>query len=459
MLFALLLSAPELAVPTSVPEPVPVPVSISQAAPQTERQAPPAGPPRPAQSGITGAPPTAPHLLGDWGGLRPLLERRGITPTMQYIAMPAWNVRGGERERIEYTAQFTIGARFDLARIAGVSGGAVTGLGTNRHGRNLNATAGLGVLQQPQAVFGAGQIWRLSQLFYTQRLGQAELKIGRMSIGEEFGTAPCFFESLYFCGIVPGHISADYWYNPPVCVWGARMKVNDRLGYTQVAVYERNPTNLREDRGFYLGFKGQTGAIVPVERAFRVRLGGDAKREGWYKIGIWHDTSRSNDLILDATGADAAVSGLPRGSARGRWGGYVVARQQVIAARADGSGALNMFASATLTDGRTNLVRSILVAGVTYSGLVPGRAHDEIGFAIGRTRVNPRLTRVQEDRRAQGLGFDDPQYGEIATETSYSVALDPALSVRPNVQAYFNPGGRARRATVVVLGLGVFATL
>lgn len=451
MLFALLLVA-------SVPPDSRSSPREDPASPRAQRS-PPAAPSRPAQSGITGRLPSAqPHLLGDWAGLRPLLERHGITPTMQYIAMPAWNVRGGRRERVEYTAQFTIGARLDLERIAGVKGGAITGLVTNRHGRNLNATAGLNLLQQPQAVFGAGQIWRLSQLFYSQRLGATELKIGRMSIGEEFGTAPCFFESLYFCGIVPGHISADYWYNPPVGVWGARVRVNDRLGYTQAAIYERNPTNFREDRGFYLGFRGETGAILPVERAFRVRLGGDAGREGWYKIGVWHDTSISDDLVLDANGDDAAVTGLPRRSARGRWGGYVVARQQIVAASPDGSGALHLFASATLTDGRTNLVHSIIVAGATYSGLVPTRPHDEVGLAIGRTRVNPRLTRVQEDRPPVGPGFDDPQRSEIATELSYSLTFDPALSIRPNVQVYFDPGGRENRATAIVFGIGAFAT-
>lgn len=451
MLLALMLSAAVPADGTSAP---------AKQAQQSAQQSTPPAPPRPAQSGITGAPPPpAPHLLGDWGGLRTTLEERGITPTVQYIAMPALNVQGGEEERAEYTAQLTVGARFDLERIAGLKGGAITGLVTNRHGRNLNATAGLNVLQQPQAVFGAGQIWRLSQLYYSQRFGPAELRIGRMSIGEEFGTAPCFFESLYFCGIVPGHISADYWYNPPVGVWGARLRVNDRLGYTQAGVYERNPTNLREDRGFYLGFSGQTGAILPVERGFRVRLAGDPRREGLIKIGLWHDTSVSNDRVRDVAGGNALVSGLPLASARGRWGGYVVARQQVIAPQSDGSGALNAFASATLTDGRTNLIRSIVVAGATFSGVVPGRPRDEIGFAFGRTRVNDRLTEAQEESRYAGLLAAGPQRGEIAAELTYSIVLHPALSVRPNVQVYLDPGGRSDRNDVVVLGLGVFATL
>ncbi len=417
-------------------------------------------PVRPAPSPMTGAPPPPPpHLLGDWGGIRPAMEAIGVNPTIQYIGMAAHNVDGGERKRGEYAGQLTIGAGIDLNRIAGVAGGAFQLAINNRHGRNLNATAGLEVLQQPQAIFGAGQIWRLSQAFYRQRLGTAEIKLGRMSVGEDFGTAPCFFESLYFCGIVPGHITPGYWYNPPVGVWGARVRASDRLGYTQVGVYERNPTNLREDRGFYLGTAGQTGALVPVERALAVNLGGDPARAGLYKIGVWYDTSINDDLVRDRTGGTALLSGSPLAQARGRWGGYVVTRQQVAAARPDGSGAVNLFASATLADGRTNLIRSIMVVGVTWSGVVPGRPRDEVGLAIGRTRVNDRLTRAQAAFAAATPTARPPQRGEWSGELTYSIALNPALGLRPNLQFYMDPGGRSDRRAVLVLGLGAFVTL
>lgn len=394
-------------------------------------------PVRPAPSPMTGAPPPPPpHLLGDWGGLRPALEAVGVTPTIQYIGMAAHNIDGGERRRSEYAGQLTIGASMDLNRIAGVEGGTFQLIVNNRHGRNLNATAGLELLQQPQAIFGAGQIWRLSQAFYRQRLGAAEIKLGRMSIGEDFGTAPCFFESLYFCGIVPGHITPGYWYNPPVGVWGARVRASDRLGYTQVGVYERNPTNLREDRGFYLGTAGQTGALVPIERAIAVNLGGNPARPGLYKIGIWYDTSISDDLVRDRFGGNALLSGSPLAQARGRWGGYVVARQQVLAAGPDGSGAVSVFASATLADGRTNLIRSIMVAGATWSGVVARRPRDEFGVAIGRTRVNDRLTRLQAAFAAATPTARPAQRGEWSGELTYSIALHPALSLRPRVRTH-----------------------
>lgn len=413
-----------------------------------------------AATGVTGAaPPTQPHLLGDWGGVRTALEDRGITPAIQYIAMPVWNVKGGTRSDLSYAAQFTAGATFDLDRIAGIEGGSFQLLVTNRHGDNINADQKLELLQNPQAIWGAGQVWRLSQMFYRQVAGKVDAKIGRMSVGEDFGTAPCFFESLYFCGIVPGHVTPQYWYNPPVSVWGTRVRVNDRLGYTQVGVYELNPDNLQPDKGFNLSFSGARGVLVPVERGFTVKLGGDPKRLGTYKIGVWHDTSVSDDLVRDVAGGYAPISGRALAQARGRWGGYVVARQQIRPPDSEGRGALTVNGSAVLTDGRTNLIRSIVVTGVTWTGLLKSRPKDEIGLAFGRTRINNRLTRVEQIQFDAGLISRVPQKAEYAIEAAYAIAVAPGLSVRPNVQWYIHPGGRSDRGSVSLLGLGAFLAM
>ncbi|MGF7156130.1 carbohydrate porin [Novosphingobium gossypii] len=404
-------------------------------------------------------PANQPHLLGDWGGIRTGLEDAGITPSVQYIAMPAWNVNGGTGSKTAYTAQLTFGGKFDLGKIAGIKGGSIQGLITNRHGSNVNQTAEIGLLQFPQAVWGAGQVWRLSQMFYLQKFGASELKVGRMSVGEDFGTAPCFFESLTFCGIVPGHISPQYWYNPPVSVWGARTRIADKLGYTQVGVYELNPDNLDPQRGFNLSMSGATGALIPVERAFTVKLGGDASRSGIYKIGIWHDTSVSNDLVRDIDGNYAALTGRPAARKRGRWGGYVVVRQQLHGPDADGAGAVNVNFSGVITDGRTNLIHSIFVAGITRTGLIAGRPKDEAGIAFARTHINGRLADVQQIQYDQGITDRVPQQSEYVAEITYSFAVHPALSIRPNVQFYLHPSGRNDRPTVVVFGASAFVTL
>ncbi|EZP79035.1 Porin b (Outer membrane) (Glucose porin) transmembrane protein [Novosphingobium resinovorum] len=402
------------------------------------------------------APAEQPHLLGDWAGIRTSLEDIGIKPTISYIGFVAGNLNSGTSKQAQYAGQLGASLDFDMGKIAGIEGGTFRAAVTNRHGNNINDTNHLDLLQYPQGVFGAGQIWRLAGLWYQQKLGPAEIKLGKMSMGEDFGSTTCHFQSLYFCGVVPGHTSFNYWYNFPVTTWGGRVKVKDKLGYTMVGVYQRNDNNFPQNKGFYMGFKGQ-GAFVAVERGFDVKLGGNPKLAGTYKVGAFFDTSKSSNLVYDDNGGFAQLTGDPLARERGRASIYAVARQQFTAADADGAGALEAFFNFVSADHRTNKLVNVITAGVTYSGLIPGRPKDQIGLAVGRSRVNRNLRDLQDARNA-ALGEDiEPQSNEYAIEANYSIALMAGLSLRPNLQWYINPGGRQGAKNVLVAGTGVFA--
>lgn len=416
----------------------------------------PPHPPTPKAT-VADAPPAQPHLLGDWLGLRTWLEDKGIKPTATYIWFPAVNLNGGTREKVQQAGQFAASLAFDLDRLAGIKGGTIQAAVTNRNGQNINDTNHLGLLQYPQGVYGAGQIWRMAGLWYQQRIGSAELKVGQVSMGEDFGSTTCFFQSLYFCGVVPGHTSFNYWYNYPITTWGGRVKIRDKLGYTMAGVYQRNDNKFPLNRGFYLGWKGGKGAFVAIERGFDVKLGGDPKRVGLYKIGIFFDTSKGNDLIRDENGGLAAMTGDPLDQHRGRASFYAVARQQIIGAKDDGSGGLTAFANIVQADRRTNFLRNVVTAGATYSGIVAGRPRDEIGIAVGRSLVNDRAAELREALNVRDGTAIEPQRDEYAIEATYSIAVRPGLSVRPNIQYYVDSGGRDHGNDVVVLGTGVFA--
>lgn len=405
------------------------------------------------------APPEQPHLLGDWAGVRTSLEDIGVKPTVSYIGFLAGNLNSGTSKEVQYAGQLGASLDFDMDRIAGIEGGTFRAAVTNRHGNNINDTNHLDLLQYPQGVFGAGQIWRLAGLWYQQKLGPAEIKLGKVSMGEDFGATTCHFQSLYFCGVVPGHTSFNYWYNFPVTTWGGRVKVRDKLGYTMVGAYQRNDNVFPQNKGFYMGFKGGKGAFVAVERGFDVKLGGDPKRSGTYKVGVFFDTSKSDNLVYDENGGFAQLSGEPLARERGRASIYAVARQQILAADSEGAGGLAAFFNFVGADHRTNKLVNVITAGVTYSGLIPGRPKDEIGLAIGRSRINRNLRALQVSRNETlGEGLESRK-NEYAIEANYSVAITPGLSLRPNLQWYINPGGLEGAKNVLVAGLGVFANL
>ncbi|WP_313440068.1 carbohydrate porin [Novosphingobium sp.] len=426
-----------------------VPPQIHEALP------PPAKAPTPTASASSGEGGATRGILGDWAGIRPALGDIGLTPRAQYIWFPVYNLTGGTESKFRQAGQATFGLTADLKKIAGVAGGSFQLLITKRHGKNLSTEAGIGLLNYAQAIFGAGTNWRLSQMFYRQKFGRFDIKIGRMSMGEDFATGECYFESLYFCGTKPSHTFGGNFYNPPTSVWATRIRINDKLGYTETGVYELNPVNGR--KGFYLGFKGRTGVLLPFERGFDVKLGGNPKLAGTYRIGFWYDTSRSNDLVYDVDGGFFSMTGEPRRMYRGRSGIYIVGKQVLRAARADGAGSVQAFFSAVRTDRRTVRVDNLVVGGVIASGLIAGRPKDQLGIGIGRVHPNGRLKKLAI-ANSLANGTPIPRIGaEYATEINYSISVTQGLSLRPNLQWYINPGGRKDRANSLIAGMGVFA--
>lgn len=390
-----------------------------------------------------GSPP--PGVFGPFDHIRMEAADAGVTLSARYISEMAFNPAGGEASRVTETGQADVGAKLDLDQLAGLKGGTFNAVITWRRGKLLDDVAGIDALQQTQEVYGRGQTWRVTRLWYEQALGPASLKLGRSNIGEDFATFSCDFENLSFCGAQPGNVVGDYWFNWPVSQWMARAKVVIGSGYVQLGAYEVNPLNLRKT--FTIGhFHGATGVLLPVEAVVKPKLG---SLPGTYRFGGWYDTSHADDVVLDQHGGLAAMSGLEPLRRDGRWGGWAVLRQQVTGS-ADKDGTvrgLTLFARATQADRRTARLDGQLVVGLFYEGIRLVAPDDVLGAAIGRTHVNGRVATTEriEGRPVQGSEYE----GELF----YSLHPTAGLVVRPNIQYVVDPGGRRNRKDAVVLGL------
>jgi porin len=121
--------------------------AIADAAVQTEKS---------ETSVVQDAAAPSPHLFGDWFGARAALEAAGITPKATYIWMPVVNASGGSRKQAQQSGQLALAATFDMDKLAGIKGGAFQVTFNYRHGKNINDTNHLNLLQSPEGVFGAG---------------------------------------------------------------------------------------------------------------------------------------------------------------------------------------------------------------------------------------------------------------------------------------------------------------
>ena len=138
-----------------------------------------------------------------------------------------------------------------MAKLAGIQGGTVGLTLVDRFGRNLNDEAGIPALQLTNEVFGRGNILRLTELYYSQKLfdDRLELKGGRLPVGSDFFFGLCEFINLTFCGGQPGNIQGGYIYNWPVSQWAGVVHYNFDQGIAVFGRRLRRQPELSDDVG------------------------------------------------------------------------------------------------------------------------------------------------------------------------------------------------------------------
>src|ERR1700682_6354929 len=159
---------------------------------------------------------TRPYLFGDLGRTR--LKEMGIDLSLQLGDEAVTNVTGGTNRTAANAGQLAFAAKFDMAKLAGVPGGLIGLTLVDRFGHNLNDDAGIPALQLTNEVFGRGNILRLTELYYSQKLfdDRPELQGARLPVGSDFFFGLCEFINLTFCGGQPRNIQGGDIYHLPV---------------------------------------------------------------------------------------------------------------------------------------------------------------------------------------------------------------------------------------------------
>lgn len=393
---------------------------------------------------------------GDWGGVRSELLEQGVDVIVGYVGEAATNVHGGYNHdrTARYTAQWALGTHLDLQKLLGWNDAEFQLLVTERNGNNLSnervSDPRAPQLSSVQEVWGRGQTWRLTQMWYRQKFFNSalDLKFGRVGVNEDFASFPCDFQSLSFCSAPIGNVAGDIWYSGPVSQWGGRVRYNlDEHWAVQVGAYEQNPSYLETGNGFKLSGSGTKGALVPVEVIWKPLVGKEAL-PGEYRLGYYHSSASANDLYDDVNANPQVLTGQAPKSHSSKHGAWIIGQQQLTVHNGDASRGLSVFASLTVHDKATSGIESFQNIGAVYKGPFDARPKDDIGVGIARLKVNDDVTKRQRlINDSTGISdYDDPQYvpvqhSEYNIELNYGVHVTNWLTVRPNVQYVRNPGG------------------
>lgn len=403
-------------------------------------------------------------LLGDWNGERQQLEQQGYKFTASIMSQAATNLDGGynDNNTFENAAQLSLGANFDLDKIAGWKDTTASLVVTKRDGNALTLERikdpRSSQLGNAQEIYGRGKIWRLSQAWIKKGFADntVQVKVGRMGMSEDFNSSQCEFQNLLLCGGQLGKSIGSIWYNSPVGVWAANVKYQFAPEWNfGIGVYEVNPDNIKtasNSDGFNLDMNNVKGATIPVELAWKPKLAVFDGLPGEYKVGALYSTAEANDIKTAGKVHD------------GKQSFWINAQQQLSHAGQDPKRGLYVSFNGVVNDKATNFVQSTQQLAFWYKGPFDSRPNDSIGFGIANYVVNDRAKDKQiATNESRGYYSYDPiasnyipiQDDELNVELNYTYQWSPAVMLRPNIQYIHQPAGVKEVDDAWVAGLSV----
>ena len=364
-----------------------------------------------------------PGLLGDES--RRWLRERGLFATLAWTGEVVANVDGGLDEDVTTAMLLDLIVEGDLEKLLGwtgaralfnpiwVEGGGVT----ERDLRDLSVVSNI---DAPDGI-------RLFEMWVEQAAFDdlVSLRVGVLSLDTDLALVPG--ASLFVNGSFGG--PAFMTVNVPTPAYpfgsaGARVRVRPTAGtYAAAAVYEGDPGDEEENRyGVRIRHPGGEGLLGVLETGWKAE-GLAASGGAFFHTGEFMDYA----------------SGTRE---RGVYGVYALVDAALLAEPALGGFARAGF----VREGRAVAVWTF-DAGLTWTGIVPGRGEDALGLGVVWIEVSDDFRRAQPD--------PDAYDREIVFEATYRIAAAPGVVVQPDVQFVRHPGGTSAVDDALVLLLRV----
>ena len=368
----------------------------------------------------------------------------GLTFQLNYTSESAGNPLGGLQQGVAYADQILFGVDADLNRIAGIPGGTIHVIGTQRDGRSL-ARDFIGNSLAPQEIFDGSENTRLTILTYEQKAldDRLDVEVGRLPAQGAFLVSPlyCNFQNVGVCGspeIVFNDTGFTFF---PTSTYGGHVKYffDDRT-FLHVGAFEVQPkTELASDHGVDFSLSGATGVVVPIELGYTTTAANDPFPRN-YGIGALIDQSTYNDPVNDSAGGNALLSGLPAQSRFGRTLVYGRFDQTVWRPDSTATRGVQVFGVASGgTSGRQTQDYQ-LEAGAVMTGPFTDRPFDTAGFVVTDQRYSALgLANVRAARASLGLGSSDVAANEVLLELNYGIQISPSTRLTPNLQYIVDP--------------------
>jgi porin len=400
------------------------------------------------------------NLLGDIYGLRSALAKYGITFNLGETSEVLGNLTGGINKGFTYDGLTTASVQVDTNKAFGLPGGTFNVSALQVHGRNLSAV-NLGSLQTSSGI-EADTGTRLWELWYQQQFLQNrfDIKIGQQSLDQEFmvsTNANLFVNTMFGWPALPSYDMPAGGPAYPLSALGLRFRAEPTPALTVLAgVFDGNPagTSVGDPQvadAHGTNFNLHNGALYIAELQYSINSAGmglmdDGKSHGLpgtYKLGIWYNNEKFNDLRYGTDGLSLASpdsNGTPI-LHPGDYAIYGVVDQQIWSPDPDGVRNLSVFSRVMGAPGDRNEISFSANLGLVLKAPFAARDNDSAGIALGYVKVGSGDVGLDEDTAAINGGYSPVRSSETFVEATYQYQLNQWCQIQPDIQYVINPGG------------------
>ena len=403
------------------------------------------------------------NLLGDMGGLRGTLARKGVTLGLSEVSDVLGTLSGGIASGQGYHGLTTLTVGVDAQQALGWRGGSANLSALQIHGLPFSAQY-VGSLQTASGT-EADPTTRLWEAWYQQkwREGQVDLRVGQQSLDQEFMVsqyAGIFMGTMFGWPAVPSYDMTSGGPAYPLSALGAR--VHASLGHqinVLLGVYAGNPAGSTgsqdpqkvDDTG--TNFSTSGGKLWIGEIQFgrnqpdlgEMDTGKPRDLPGMYKLGAWYQDASFADLSLDGQQRSLASplsNGVPLQHA-GNYSFYLVADQMVLRDAEDDAFSVNVFARLMTAPGDRNQISASANLGITVNAPFEGRDADVAGLGLAWVQVGSGAADLVRNTNAfDGSALPVPNT-ETFVEATYMYQFKPWWQLQGSLQYTLHPGGGA----------------
>jgi len=382
---------------------------------------------------------------------RAALAEKGITYGINYIG-ETWSNSGGAKDGSTYQGRLEILVDADLEKLWGVKGLTFHVNGYQIHGAGLGKDLGSPIMAISS--IEALPSTRLFELWLEQKIGErVSVRAGQLAVDSEFFTTDTggkFINSTFgWAGIwaadLPNGGNAY-----PLATPGARVKVDVTENLTFLAaIYNGNPS---DEGGQYSNRNGtdfrtndNPFLIQELQYKYNQPAKGGAKDGGYkdyapssgitslpgtIKFGAWEHT---DDRYFPAVnGSDKLFDS--------NYGFYASIDQQIYALPDDPKKGINVFGRLAGAPSNRNTVDFYIDGGIVFSGFIPSRPDDSFGAGFAYAQVSDDARDADRLERASDPTYKIRDYESIV-EVFYKAQIVPGLTIQPDLQYMWNPGG------------------